>query len=37
MKIPGFTGQGHIDLWNDNIPVGDSYWDAETIWMWVLT
>lgn len=36
MNIPGFGGQGHIDLWDDKVPVGDSYWDAETIWMWVL-
>jgi len=36
MKIPGFSGQGHIDLWNKTIPVGDQYWHAETIWMWTL-
>lgn len=36
MKIPGFSGQGHIDLWNETKPVGQQYWDAETIWMWTL-
>jgi hypothetical protein len=34
MNIPGFGGQGHIDLWDNNVPVGDSYWDAGTVWMW---
>ncbi len=36
MNVPGFNGQGHIDLWENNVAVGDSYWDAETIWMWTL-
>lgn len=36
MNIPGFSGQGHIDLWDNKVPVGDSYWDAGTIWMWTL-
>ncbi|MDA8708717.1 type VI secretion system amidase effector protein Tae4 [Hellea sp.] len=36
MNIPGFSGQGHIDLWNDTVPVGSDYWDSETIWMWKL-
>lgn len=36
MKIPGFSGQGHIDLWNDDAAVGHAYWDAETIWLWVI-
>lgn len=36
MNIPGFSGQGHIDLWDNNRPVGSEYWDAEIIWMWVL-
>lgn len=36
MNIPGFSGQGHIDLWDNNKPVGSEYWDAETIWMWTL-
>lgn len=36
MKIPGFSGQGHIDLWNDDKAVGHDYWEAETIWLWVI-
>jgi hypothetical protein len=36
MKIPGYSGQGHIDLWDNTGPVGDDYWDAETIWFWEL-
>lgn len=36
MKIPGFSGQGHIDLWDGSQPVGQAYWDAATIWMWIL-
>ncbi|MBL1259887.1 MAG: hypothetical protein COB33_005055 [Thiotrichaceae bacterium] len=36
MNIPGFSGQGHIDLWSGTEPVGDEYWDAEIIWMWIL-
>jgi len=37
MDIPGFSGQGHIDLWDGNAPVGDEYWDSKTIWMWSLS
>ena len=36
MKIPGFAGQGHIDLGDGAEPVGQAYWDAATIWLWVL-
>ena len=36
MNIPGFSGQGHIDLWDGNSEVGAAYWDAKTIWMWRL-
>lgn len=36
MNIPGFSGQGHIDLWDGEGPVGDEYWDAQTIWAWKL-
>ncbi len=35
MNIPGFSGQGHIDLWDNNHAIGSDYWDAETIWLWV--
>ena len=31
MNIPGFDGQGHIDLWDNDMAVGDDYWDAKTI------
>jgi len=36
MNIPGFSGQGHIDLRECSAAVGSAYWDAETIWMWSL-
>lgn len=36
MDIPGYAGQGHIDLWNNNSPVGDEFWEAKSIWMWTL-
>jgi len=36
MNIPGFSGQGHIDLWDGSGPVGSEYWDARTIWLWEL-
>ena len=36
MNIPDFGGQGHIDLWDEAKPIGQAYWDAETIWMWTL-
>jgi len=38
MNIPSYPeGQGHIDLWEGDGPVGDEYWNAKTIWMWELT
>jgi hypothetical protein len=36
-KIPGFSGQGHIDLWDNTGPVGHQYWTSETIWFWSLS
>jgi len=36
MNIPGFGGQGHIDLWDGTDAVGSAYWDATAIWMWSL-
>lgn len=36
MNVPGYSGQGHIDLWDRIAPVGSAYWRARTIWMWVL-
>ena len=36
MNIPSFGGQGHIDLWDRNGPIGAAYWDASPVWMWEL-
>lgn len=36
MNIPGFSGQGHIDLLNSGIKVGQEYWSASPIWLWRL-
>ncbi|KHD08374.1 hypothetical protein PN36_33895 [Candidatus Thiomargarita nelsonii] len=36
MNIPGYSGQGHIDLWNKTAPVGQAYWKASPIWFWKL-
>jgi len=36
INIPGFSGQGHIDLWDGSAPVGSAYWDADPIWFWKL-
>lgn len=36
MNIPGFDGQGHIDLWDRSGPVGQAYWAANPIWFWNL-
>ncbi|MEP7120052.1 MAG: T6SS effector amidase Tae4 family protein [Byssovorax sp.] len=35
-RIPTYSGEGHIDLWNGAGPVGQQYWDAHTIWFWDL-
>jgi len=32
--IPGYDGEGHIDLLENGKAVGSSYWDAKTIWFW---
>lgn len=36
MDIPGYAAQGHIDLWTNNSPVGDEFWEARSIWLWTL-
>ena len=36
MNIPGFSGQGHIDLLKSGSPVGEGYWSASPIWLWRL-
>jgi hypothetical protein len=34
--IPGYSGQGHMDLWDENGPAGHQYWNAGRIDLWVL-
>jgi hypothetical protein len=34
--IPTFGGQGHIDLWSDDGPVGHQYWSSKQILLWEL-
>jgi len=36
MDIPGYKYTSHIDLWNNNTPVGDEFWEARSIWLWTL-
>lgn len=36
MNIPGFSGQGHIDLWDGATTKSGAYWNADPIWMWTL-
>lgn len=36
MDIPGYAGDGHIDLWENKSPVGDEFWEARSIWLWTL-
>jgi hypothetical protein len=36
VKIPGFSGQGHMDVWNKTDCVGHGYWDSDHIWFWEL-
>lgn len=36
MKIPGFGGQGHIDLWDGSATKTGAYWNSETVWLWAL-
>jgi hypothetical protein len=36
VKLPGYTGQGHIDLWNRTAAIGHAYWNAEKIYLWRL-
>lgn len=37
MKLPGRSGQGHVDLWNKTAAVGHAYWNAETVSFWHLS
>jgi hypothetical protein len=36
IKIPGYDGQGHMDVWNDQDCVGHAYFDADKVWFWRL-
>jgi hypothetical protein len=36
IKIPGYGGQGHMDLWNKTGPVGSAYWNSQKIFFWKL-
>ena len=36
IKIPGYGGQGHMDLWNDSSAVGHGYFGADKVWFWRL-
>ena len=36
MNIPGFSGQGHIDLWDGGKTRTGAYWNASPIWFWRL-
>jgi len=36
VKLPGYVGQGHIDLWNRDDAVGAAHWDAQNIYFWRL-
>lgn len=36
INVPGFPGQGHIDLWDGTAPAGAAYWNADPIWFWSL-
>jgi hypothetical protein len=37
IKIPGYEGQGHMDVWNESAPVGHASWDAAKILFWKLS
>ncbi len=36
MNIPGFSGQGHIDVWDGTQTKTGAYWGSKTIWFWEL-
>ncbi|MEZ4297106.1 MAG: T6SS effector amidase Tae4 family protein [Polyangiaceae bacterium] len=35
-KIPGYSGQGHMDVWNKTDAVGHAYWDSQKVFFWKL-
>jgi hypothetical protein len=36
IKIDGYDGQGHIDLWNESAAVGHAYWRCRKVSFWKL-
>ena len=36
IKIPGYDGQGHMDVWNKSDAVGHAYWDSAKVFFWKL-
>lgn len=36
IKIPTYSGQGHMDVWNKTDCVGHGYWTSQDIWFWEL-
>jgi hypothetical protein len=36
IKIPGFDGQGHVDVWNLDKAMGHAYFGAEKVMFWKL-
>lgn len=37
VKIPGYSGQGHVDVWNKTRCVGSGYWNSNKVWFWELS
>jgi hypothetical protein len=36
INVPGFSGQGHIDLWDGKNTRSGAYWNSPEIWFWEL-
>lgn len=36
LKLPNYTGQGHVDVWNATDAVGAAHWDAQRAYFWAL-
>ena len=34
VKIPGYSGQGHMDVWDRNSAVGHGYWNSQKVLFW---
>lgn len=37
VKIPGYSGQGHVDVWDKDHCVGSGYWNSSKVWFWALS